>query len=184
LVAIAGSQHPKIDSVKADALWLLNTDAAKRSTLFTPSSDSTTPGSTQLDDTAPDSIDLPSAPPGADAESDAIKKSYHESRAAREKINTEQAQLDLDERKGLLIDLEDARQLAFTALRSLRDALRNTGPRIAAQLAASNDPFECEKLVNAEIDSALASMSVEKILNDQPDEDDNDERDGTEPEGA
>jgi len=37
LVAIEGSQHPKIDSDKADALWLLNTDESKRSTLFTPS---------------------------------------------------------------------------------------------------------------------------------------------------
>lgn len=165
LVPIAGSQHPKIDSDKADALWLLNTDSAKRSTMFAPGP------------LAGDALDVDAAEPDlvldtATAESDATKKSYHESRALREKINTEQAQLDLDERKGRLIDLDEAKLLGFTALRALRDALRNTGPRIAAQLAANTDPFECEQLVNNEIDAALASVTVEKILAEQNDEDD------------
>lgn len=168
LVPVPGSQHAKIDSVKADELWLLNTDEAKRSTLFTP------------DLPAPEIPDL--ALDDSSAESDATKKSYHESRATREKINAEQAQLDLDERKGKLIDVDDVKLLAFTALRSLRDALRNTGPRISAQLAAETDPFACEMLVNGEIDSALASITVEKILADQ--NDDEDLQEGNPDEGA
>ena len=165
LVPIAGSPHPKIDSDKADALWLLNTDAAKRSTMFAP-------GPLPGEPTEPEPTDAEIAQDLSSAESDATKKSYHESRALREKINTEQAQLDLDERKGRLIDLDEAKMLGFTALRALRDALRNTGPRIAAQLAATTDPFECEQLVNNEIDAALASVTVEKILTEQDDEDD------------
>lgn len=158
LIAIDGSPHPKIDSEKADALWLLNTDESKRSTLFTPS-DEASGGSVP----APMDDDFEVS---GDPESDAAKKSYHLSRASRAKIDTENAQLDLDQRKGKLIDLDEAKQLGFTTLRMLRDALRNTGPRIAAQLAAMTDPFECEQLINAEIDAVLASMTVEKILSD------------------
>lgn len=165
LVAIEGGQHPKIDSQKADALWLLNTDEAKRSTLFTPSD----AASAELPP-PDDGFDVPTGDP----ESDAAKKSYHQSRSLRAKIDAENAQLDLDLRKGRLIDLDEAKQLGFTALRTLRDALRNTGPRIAAQVAAVSDPYTCEQLINAEIDSALASMTAEKLLADQYD----DEQDG------
>ena len=166
LVAIEGSQHPKIDSDKADALWLLNTDESKRSTLFTPSDESS---GDQVQLPIDDEFEIP-----GDPESDAAKKSYHLSRASRAKIDTENAQLDLDQRKGKLIDLDEAKQLGFTTLRMLRDALRNTGPRIAAQLAAMTDPFECELLINAEIDAVLASMTVEKILTDPYADDDQD----------
>lgn len=169
LVAIEGSQHPKIDSVKADALWLMNTDEAKRSTLFTPSLESSGLRTAADPGTAPDADDFESP---TDLESDATKKSYHQSRALREKINAEEAQLDLDQRKGKLIDLDDAKQLGFTTLRALRDALRNTGPRIAAQVAALTDPFACEQLINAEIDAVLSSITVEKMLAEQSDDDD------------
>lgn len=165
LVPVEGSTHPKIDSMKADELWMLNTDEAKRSTLFTPSSDSTSPAPGVVD--AGDELDLP-----ADPESDAVKKSYHQSRALREKINVEEAQLDLDLRKGKLIDLDEAKQLGFTALRTLRDSLRNVGPRIAAQVAALNDPYACEQLINAEIDAVLMSITAEKLLADPGDDDD------------
>ena len=162
LVAIEGSLHAKIDSEKADALWALNTDESKRSTLFTPSDEA--------------SGDFPAIADeqeiAADPESEAAKKSYHQSRSLREKINAENAQLDLDQRKGKLIDLEEAKALGYTTLRTLRDALRNTGPRIAAQVAALADPFECELLINAEIDAVLSSMTVEKILAEQYDGDD------------
>jgi len=156
LVSVEGSVHPKIDSEKADALWLLNTDETKRSTMFTPGDGSPRQGAAGTDDDDNESV--------SDAESDAAKKSYHLSRAARAAIDTENAQLDLELRKGKLIDLDEAKQLGFTALRMLRDALRNTGPRIASQLAAMTDPFECEQLINAEIDAALASLTAEKIL--------------------
>lgn len=169
LVAIEGSPHPKIDSEKADALWLLNTDETKRSLLFAPNDESS---GGPVPPSPDDDFEIPSDP-----ESDAAKKSYHLSRASRAKIDTENAQLDLDIRKGKLIDLDEAKQLGFTTLRMLRDALRNTGPRIAAQLAAMTDPFEVEQLINAEIDAVLASMTAEKILTD-PYADDDQEGEG------
>ena len=169
LVPVEGSQHPKIDSVKADQLWLLNTDEAKRSTLFTPNSESTMMVHPEGIDADLDDMALP-----ADPESEATKKRYHESRALREQINTENAQLDLDLRKGKLIDLEEARMLGFTALRTLRDSLRNVGPRIASQVAAITDPYACEQMINAEIDAVLGSVTVETLLADSVDDDDTD----------
>lgn len=167
MVAVEGSPHPKIDSAKADALWLLNTDESKRSTLFTPD------------------LDAPAAPPAGggdgggddfgpveDSESIAIKKSYHESKAKIAAVDLEEKQLDLDLRKGKLIPLDEAVRLGFTTLRTLRDALRNTGPRLAAQVAAMTEPYDCELLINSEIDAVLSSISVDKILTEQDDEDD------------
>lgn len=162
LVRIEGSKHAKIDSEKADALWALNTDECKRSPLFEPSSDASTP--------APDLSDSEFETSG-DPESDAAKKSYHQSRSLRAKIDAENAQLDLDLRKGKLIDLDEAKQLGYTTLRTLRDALRNTGPRIAAQVAALSDPYACEQLINGEIDAALASVTADTLLADQADDD-------------
>lgn len=169
LVSIDGSAHPRIDSVKADALWLLNTDEAKRSTLFTPSED--TMGSDAGSALPPDAEEFE---PTGDPVADAAKKSYHQSRALRESINVEQAQLDLDIRKGQLIDLETAKQLGFTTLRTLRDAMRNIGARVGSQVAALADPFECEQLINTEVDAVLSSISVETLLAEQVDEDDED----------
>ena len=54
----------------------------------------------------------------------------------------------------------------------MRDALRNTGPRIAAQVAALSDPYACEQLINSEIDAALASVTADKLLTDQDDDED------------
>lgn len=107
-----------------------------------------------------------------ETEGDETKKRYHDSRAEREEINVEQARLDLDERKGRLIDIDDATQIGFTTLRALRDALRNTGARIAAQLAVETDTFSCEQLVNSEIEAALSSVTVEKILSTTLDDED------------
>lgn len=154
LVPVAGSPHPKIDSDKADELWLQNTDEAKRSTMFDPGVLKTE--STEL----------------AEPDGDETKKRYHDSRADREQVNLEQAQLDLAERKGRLIDIDDATQIGFTTLRALRDSLRNTGARIAAQLAVESDTFACEQLVNAEIEAALCSVTVEKILASSLDDED------------
>lgn len=174
LVPVEGSVHPKIDSVKADALWRLNTDESKRSTMFTPDADifDDADPADLADDGSADLGSDPSAdaPSALDSASEEVKRSYHQSRALREKINVEDAQLDLDLRKGKLIALDDAKQLGFTTLRTLRDALRNTGPRIAAVVAALTDPFDCEMVINAEIDAVLSSITADKLLTEQDDD--------------
>lgn len=168
LVSIQGSVHPKIDSEKADVLWALNTDEAKRSTLFTPIVDGA--GDVEGADGG-GSADPEDDVATGDPEADAAKKSYHQSRALRESISVQNAQLDLDIRKGQLIDLETAKQLGFTTLRILRDALRNIGARVGAQVAAMEDPFQCEQLINAEIEAVLSSVTAESLLSEPVDDD-------------
>jgi hypothetical protein len=172
LVAIEGSQHPKIDSAKADALWALNTDESKRSTLFTPNFDAPADGIDQAAALGSDFDDFEI--PASDPDADEIKKSYHQSKAQIAAVDLEEKRLDLDQRKGKLLDLDETKRLGFTTLRSLRDALRNTGPRIASQVAALTDPYDCEQLINAEIDAVLSSITVDKLLAEQADSDDQD----------
>ena len=164
LVAIEGRQHPKIDSDKADALWTLNTEESKRSLFFEPEKPSASEKQPGVEDEPMDSLD--------DPELVEAKKDLYLSRVSALRLVNEGRQLDLDQRKGKLIDLEEAKQLGYTTLRTLRDALRNTGPRIAAQVAALSDPYACEQLINSEIDAALASVTADKLLTDQDDDDD------------
>jgi hypothetical protein len=176
LVLVEGNFFPKIESDKADFLWELNTDQAKRSTLFAPS-DASTPKSTTPGALAARAEIMQIQEVAIDDASDATKRSYHESRAQREKVNLEDAQLDLEERKGNLINIEVARQLGYTTLRALRDSLRNVGARVAPQLSVMTDIFACEQLINVEIDAVLSSVTLEKILVEPKDEDQADSAD-------
>lgn len=168
LVAITGSKHAKIDSEKADALWQLNTDESKRSLFFEPkeSADQAKQPAAEAEDDQLENT--------ADPELVAAKKELYMSRAATARTQEENARLDLEERKRQLISLAEATQLSYTALRTLRDALRNIGARISAQVSATSDPFECEQIINAEIDAALSSITPEKLLADQNDDGDED----------
>lgn len=168
LVAITGSKHAKIDSEKADALWQLNTDESKRSLFFEPEE-----SAAQAKQPAAEAEDDP-LENTADPELVAAKKELYMSRAATARTQEENARLDLEERKRQLISLAEATQLSYTALRTLRDALRNIGARISAQVSAISDPFECEQIINAEIDAALSSITPEKLLADQNDDGDED----------
>lgn len=168
LVAITGSKHAKIDSEKADALWQLNTDESKRSLFFEPED-----SAAQAKQPAAEAEDDP-LENTADPELVAAKKELYMSRAATARTQEENARLDLEERKRQLISLAEATQLSYTALRTLRDALRNIGARISAQVSATSDPFECEQIINAEIDAALSSITPEKLLADQNDDGDED----------
>lgn len=168
LVAITGSKHAKIDSEKADALWQLNTDESKRSLFFEPE-ESAAPVKQPAAEAEDDPLENT-----ADPELVAAKKELYMSRAATARTQEENARLDLEERKRQLISLAEATQLSYTALRTLRDALRNIGARISAQVSATSDPFECEQIINAEIDAALSSITPEKLLTDQNDDGDED----------
>lgn len=158
LVDVPGERFQKIDQAKADLLWEKNTDVAKRSVLFTPD--------------LPEAVDEASVPdtPAAPSEISGEKHEYQKARTARELINLRNEQLDLEERLGTLLSIDDAVELGSTTLRSLRDALRNIGARISPQLAAMTEPHEVEQLINMEIDAALSGITVENLLKPIDDE--------------
>ena len=173
VVPVPGQKFPKIDSDKADLLWVRNTDETKRSLLFSsgpqPEPETNTPPPAA--DTPPDADEaLGSADAGSEDEQGKI--AYRLQRTERERIAVELAQMELDERKGRIISVDDAVELASTSLRILRDALRNIGVRNGAMLAELKDPHECAKLIDDEIDAALATVTVDAILNPQSDDED------------
>ncbi|MGL4576379.1 MAG: hypothetical protein ACRCV9_16465 [Burkholderiaceae bacterium] len=153
IVMLPGAKHAQLDVAKADALWLLNTDAAKQSPMFMQ------PPSGKPEDLGEDASSL-----------SADKQAYHKARAEREQISLKNEQLDLAERLGELVSVDEAIELGATTLRILRDALRNTGARISAQLAAMTEPHDCEQLVNSEVDAALNAVNVETLMKPADDE--------------
>lgn len=116
------------------------------------------------DDT--DTTDDPAAPADADT------AAYRTARADRERTNADRARIELDQLRGRLIDVDEARRLAFTAFRSLRDAVLNVPARVAAQAAAESDVLRVEHLIEGEIAAALARFEPTQLLTDTEETDD------------
>lgn len=115
----------------------------------------------------------PSADSGEDAEP-AIDDSadYRIARTRREQINAERAQLELDQLRGRLIDVDDTRRLVFTAFRAIRDAVLSVPARISAQAAAETDQLVVDQIVEAALVDALGRFDPAKLLLDASDADD------------
>lgn len=131
-------------------------------------------------------IDRPSVPAGAaeagassasaepDEPQDGDTTQFRTARAARERTNADRAALELEQLRGRLIDLADAQRLAFTAFRSLRDAVLNVPARVKDQCAAMTDALAIEQLLDAELGTALGGFNPDKVLADSDDDDEAD----------
>lgn len=109
----------------------------------------------------------PSAEPEEPDENSAI---YRLHRAENERLKSERAQIELDQLRGSLIDRELANRLAFTAYRSLRDAVLNVPARVKDECAAQADAFQVEQLLERELTAALASFDPTKVLREVEDD--------------
>ncbi len=150
----------KIDAEAADRAWAATTDPGRQSLLH-----SATPISTQPDDDADD------APQPSDSDD------YRTARAGREKLRLQREQLELDQLRGKLADIDELRRIGFTAFRSLRDAILNVPARIKDQCAAETDPLTVERLIEAELMAVLASFDPARAISEAPDDPDADETD-------
>lgn len=115
----------------------------------------------------------PAAEPGVadDEPSDANASAYRRARAAREQINVQLAQLELDEARGRLIDVEVVTRTAFTAFRQLRDSALNVPARVRDRCATETDPARIEALLNDELVGVMAAFSINMVLHEEDDED-------------
>lgn len=75
-------------------------------------------------------------------------------------IQAEDARLDLEERKGLLIRRADVADQLIQVSRALRDELIGLPNRVAAELAALNDPDAVRLLLEERLETALASLAT------------------------
>jgi len=153
----------KIDVAAADKAWAANTDLSRR-----PPDAPLPAGATGRDGGGEADAD-------ADAGGEAAGTSeYQKHRATRERIRAEREQIELDQLAGRVIDVGEAGRMAFTAFRTLRDAIMNVAPRIKDILAAETDPMKVEQIVEAELASALESIDIGKVLTDQDEEEQED----------
>jgi len=133
---------------------------------------------------APDLVDQAETAAPASPATAAETEAYRIARSDREHIRRDREQIELDQLRGSLIALEDAKRLAFTSFRLLRDALLNIPARIKDQIAAEHDPLVIEHVIESEIAGALSSFRSERVLADTAtggDDDDDREDDADAP---
>lgn len=95
---------------------------------------------------------------------DATTSEYRTHRASREKYSSLKQELEYKQLAGELIAVDEAKQIVSTAFRAIRDSVLNVAARLKDQLAAENDPHECERLIDAELSAALAGIDVARLL--------------------
>lgn len=122
---------------------------------------------------APPTTVLPPAPPPADdtPEPDDTDQ-YRQARAERERIRRDRELLELEQLRGRLIDLEDAKRLAFTAFRGLRDAILQVPSRVMHPLAVETDALAIEALLERELEAVLERWDARRLTSDADDDDD------------
>ena len=94
-------------------------------------------------------------------------------RAATDRIlvDAELKRLELDERRGNLVDRRDVQTDAFTTARTVRDRMTMIPDRCASELASLTEPMEVRRRLNEEIVGALAALADEM---EEPGEDGDD----------
>lgn len=156
-----------IDSDQADRDWQAHTDPAKQSML---KSAGPSPAA------APAGGDPAAAAVGDEkaAADEETSTAYREARASREELRLQREQYEFEQLRGQLIDVDEARRLAFTAFRSLRDNLLNIPARLKDQMAAETDALRIEQLLDAELTEALTKFDPGQVVTEVEDEDDED----------
>jgi hypothetical protein len=80
---------------------------------------------------------------------------YTKARAVREHYLARLAKIDYEERVGKLVSKDEVQVSAFNKFRQFRDQLLNIPDRLAAMLAAENDPSKVYEILATEIRKAL-----------------------------
>jgi hypothetical protein len=139
----------KIDAELADREWRENTDPSKpRNRITGRPKQARTPGE-------------PSEPMdfgGADGGS-GTASGYARARAAREVAQAQLARLELEQKRGTLVEADQVRAAAFNTARRARDQLLAIPERLAAILAATTDAGEVLAILEREIETVCEELS-------------------------
>lgn len=85
---------------------------------------------------------------------------FQEARADREAARAKLAELDLDERLGILVRTDEVKRAAFNAGRHARDVLVAMPARIAAAVHAAGSIKEVEQILVDEVESLCRELSA------------------------
>lgn len=157
----------KIDASQADRDWR-SSNAIQRPvvSIDQPARRQAAPAAAAPERTG--ALDLGEGGEGEDeAEGDSTTRDYRMHRADREKYSALKQRLEYEQMVGELIPVEEAKRIAYTTFRGIRDAVLNVPARLKDQLAALTDPHECERIIDAALSAALAGIDVGKLLQDQ-----------------
>lgn len=164
---ITANDEKKIDSAVADRDWAVNTDASR---IAVSAIEVVVPlAQKEISFAAPagEEADKPAAEELTGSDNNASR--YRESRASREFYVAAKQKLEYEQLLGQLINVDDAKRIAFTSFRAIRDSVLNVAARIKDQLAAETDPHVCEELLDRELSAALASVDVGQLVAESED---------------
>lgn len=164
---ISANEEKKIDSAVADREWDVNTDASR---IAVSAVEVATPlAQKEISFAAPagEEADKPAAEELTGSDKSASE--YRENRSKREYYVAAKHQLEYEQLLGQLINVDDAKRIAFTSFRAIRDSVLNVAARIKDQLAAETDPHVCEELLERELSAALASVDVGQLVAESED---------------
>lgn len=158
---ITANEEKKIDSAVADRDWAINTDASR---IAVSAIEVAAPlAQKEISFAAPAGGEW-DKPAGEELTgNDKSASEYREHRSKREYYVAAKHKLEYEQLLGQLINVDDAKRIAFTSFRSIRDSVLNVAARIKDQLAAETDPHVCEELLERELSAALASVDVGKL---------------------
>jgi len=159
----------KIDSMQADRDWRNSADVLRPVLSVTPT-EKRTVSSAALAGEDYDESDARGDGDSEPAEADGSTTEYRTHRAAREKFSALKQELEYKQLAGELILVGEAKRIAYTTFRNIRDSVLNVPARLKDQLAAVSDAHQCERIMEEALAAALAGIDVTKLLQDQEDE--------------
>lgn len=110
----------------------------------------------------PEAALAPASPPQASIADDPVPMQaggYQKARAMREAYAAKLAQLDYQQKVGLLVSKDDMKAALFSAGRQLRDTLTQLPTRLAPQLASEQDQHVISMMLAQEINDALKELA-------------------------
>ena len=88
---------------------------------------------------------------------------YQLARAQNEENKAQLSSLELEARAGSLASVDHMKKAAFECARRVRDRLLALPDRLAARLAATDDPAAVHELLTSELEGALQSIGQERV---------------------
>ena len=135
----------KIDPALADQQWQENTDQSKPRNRITGN-----PKQARTSGEPSEPMDMGGGDEIVGGTSAAT--GYAKARAARELYQAQLAKLELDRKRGTLVRADEVRLGAFNMARKARDQLIALPERLAAVLAATEEPTEVQRILEEEIE--------------------------------
>ena len=164
---ISANEEKKIDSAVADREWDVNTDASRIAVSAIEVAAPLAQKEISFAAPAGGEADRPAGEELTGSDSNASR--YRESRASREFYVAAKQKVEYEQLLGQLINVDEAKRIAFTSFRAIRDSVLNVAARIKDQLAAETDPHVCEELLERELSAALASVDVGQLVAESED---------------